>query len=147
MDTAEGHHDPASQPDPPAPSNPESTTTTSPLDPASSPSASTDSPSASETTGLSAWEARRASWTKGHKPYSPHPPPAPDWFKSNPALADVDESHFDAIYKSLVDGRRFAKPVPLPFVVSVLIHGWKKEGLWHPTTGLGSNYADEQQKR
>ncbi|KND00512.1 uncharacterized protein SPPG_04824 [Spizellomyces punctatus DAOM BR117] len=102
------------------------------------------SSASSSTTGLSQWEQTRAQWTRGHRPYSPNPPPAPDWYKSNPALADVDVTHFDAIYKSLVEGRRFAKPVPLPFVVAVLIHGWKVEGLWNPATGIGAAYpADE----
>ncbi|TPX59841.1 hypothetical protein PhCBS80983_g02253 [Powellomyces hirtus] len=100
------------------------------------------------TTGLSHWEQRRAAWIQGHKPYTQNPAPAADdWCKDNPALAEVDSTHFDAIYRSLVDGRRFAKAVPLPFVVAVLVHGWKKEGLWSPATGIGSAYPNEQPER
>ncbi|KAJ3161764.1 hypothetical protein HDU86_006535 [Geranomyces michiganensis] len=111
----------------------------------SSPSPSHSSPSPCPTRGLPLWEQRRAEWIAGHKPYSQNTRAATDqWAKDNPALVDVDQSHFDAIYKSMVDGRRFAKPVPLPFVVAVLVHGWKKEGLWAPATGIGSAYPDDR---
>ncbi|KAI8811502.1 hypothetical protein BJ742DRAFT_769422 [Cladochytrium replicatum] len=76
------------------------------------------------------WLSQREKWTEGHTPYDPYT--TQPSYKSNPALAQVDETHFDAIYDGLVNGRRFAKPVPLAFVSTVLVHGWKREGLWAP---------------
>ncbi|KAI9011245.1 hypothetical protein BC832DRAFT_590488 [Gaertneriomyces semiglobifer] len=90
--------------------------------------------------GVSTWERRRAEWTRGHQPYAATASlSSTDRFKNNPSLAEVNVSHYDAIYRSLMEGRRFANPVPLPFVVAVLINGWKREGLWDPSTGIGSN--------
>ncbi|KAJ3167943.1 hypothetical protein HDU88_001890 [Geranomyces variabilis] len=130
---------PHTQPLPPQPG----ATATAASSSSSSPSPSSPSPSSAR--GLPLWEQRRAQWIAGHKPYSQNTRAATDqWAKDNPALVDVDQSHFDAIYKSMVDGRRFAKPVPLPFVVAVLVHGWKKEGLWAPATGIGSAYPDDR---
>jgi hypothetical protein len=70
--------------------------------------------------GLSHWEQRRAQWTRGHKPYDPETS-ASESYQSNPALKEVEPCHFDAIYQSLVDGRRFAKPVPLSFITTILV--------------------------
>ncbi|KAI9208832.1 uncharacterized protein BJ171DRAFT_577183 [Polychytrium aggregatum] len=46
----------------------------------------------------------------------------------------ITPAHYDTIYHSLMEQRRFARPVPLNFITAVLIHGWKREGLMtdHP---------------
>ncbi|KAF9976069.1 hypothetical protein BGZ73_009167 [Actinomortierella ambigua] len=76
--------------------------------------------------GLAYWNKRRDEWTGGkwHAVESQN--------KDNPLLKSFEMSarHL-AIYKSLVDDKRpLSKPIPLPLVVSVLISGWKSEGLW-----------------
>ena len=68
--------------------------------------------------GLGHWERQRACWTIGHHPYKS----TVHDYNSHPALKDVNESHFDAIYNSLVSGRRFTQPVPLSFVVKILVN-------------------------
>ncbi|KAI8893332.1 hypothetical protein BC833DRAFT_653001 [Globomyces pollinis-pini] len=56
--------------------------------------------------------------------------------KKNPLLQDVELYHLDDIYDALMSGRKFIQKVPLSFVTTVLIHGWKKDGLvpvdWPP---------------
>ncbi|KAI8819365.1 uncharacterized protein EV422DRAFT_109460 [Fimicolochytrium jonesii] len=108
--------------------------------------------------GLSFWEQRRAAWVCGHKPYPEEEADKAkeakeehcDWASKSPVLSEVQPGHMDAIYKSMVEGRRFARPVPLPFVVAVLVDGWKKEGLWSPATGIGgvqAGYPLEEESR
>ncbi|KAG0251718.1 hypothetical protein DFQ27_008582 [Actinomortierella ambigua] len=76
--------------------------------------------------GLAYWNRRRDEWTGGQ------------WRavesnnKENPLLKSFEmSSRHLAIYKSLIDDKRpLSTPTPLPLVVSVLISGWKSEGLW-----------------
>ncbi|KAI8614247.1 hypothetical protein BC830DRAFT_1128455 [Chytriomyces sp. MP71] len=97
--------------------------------PASSQEVKTPTPTSS-TEGLAHWERSRQQWTQGHKPYNPDADCFRD-YKRNPDLEKIDvHAHFNGIYDSVVLGRRFAKPVPLNFITAVLIHGWKREGLW-----------------
>lgn len=36
-----------------------------------------------------------------------------------------------------MEGRRFVKPVPLSFVTTILIYGWKRDGIGkEPTNGM-----------
>ena len=78
--------------------------------------------------GAGHWEEKRSQWTLKHTAYNPKSNPFED-FKKCPSLctfthsADVDESHFDAIYQSLISGRKFSSGVPLSFVTVILIHG------------------------
>ncbi|KAI8929460.1 hypothetical protein BC831DRAFT_443700 [Entophlyctis helioformis] len=81
--------------------------------------------------GLTHWEQQRAQWAAGHRPYNAGLASA-EAFKSHPNLFDVDDSHYTAIYTSLVNGRRFSKTVPLSFVITILIHGWRQDGLVPP---------------
>jgi hypothetical protein len=74
------------------------------------------------TIGLSNWNATRARWTSGHAPYNPNADASAD-FRQVPGLAEVEECHYDAIYNSLVSGRRFVKPVPLNFITTILVSG------------------------
>lgn len=41
-------------------------------------------------------------------------------YKLAPQL-EVSTCHYDAIYASLINGRRFSRPVPLDFVTQVLV--------------------------
>ncbi|KAJ3340116.1 hypothetical protein HDU93_007341 [Gonapodya sp. JEL0774] len=86
-------------------------------------------------TGLAHWEMQRAVWKQGHVPYDPHASAGMD-YKRHDFLADVELSHFDAIYNSLVQAqRKFTRPMPLDFVSAVLVHGWRKEGLFASVSG------------
>ncbi|KAJ3275644.1 hypothetical protein HDV01_007647 [Terramyces sp. JEL0728] len=78
--------------------------------------------------GLSHWEEQRKEFTKNNIPYSPNKS-SMDAYKENPLLQDVEECHFDAIYELMVSGRKFIKHVPLSFVIVIMVHGWKKDGL------------------
>ncbi|KAJ3402061.1 hypothetical protein CcCBS67573_g05175 [Chytriomyces confervae] len=102
----------------PSPSNP-STTSLSP----------STTPSRPVNEGLPHWEDARRTWTRGHKPYDPNADCYKD-YKRHTAVEKVDPVHFNGVYDSIVNGRRFSKPVPLNFITAVLIHGWKREGLW-----------------
>ncbi|KAI8826202.1 uncharacterized protein EV422DRAFT_503503 [Fimicolochytrium jonesii] len=133
------HHTPNPTPPPstshPAPSTPSPSSSNAPPQSPSQPPPPTP--------GLPFWEQRRAAWTANHTPYTENPAPVTDqWIRDNPALADVDATAYDAIYAALVEGRRFARRTPLPFVTSVLVHGWKKEGLWAPATGIGGSNSN-----
>jgi hypothetical protein len=46
-----------------------------------------------------------------------------------PDLKDVQYDHLDSIYDSILQGRRFLKPMPLGFITQVLVHGWRREKL------------------
>ena len=82
----------------------------------------------SDSIGLSDWERKRREFTQGHKPYNSKSNAAIE-YKSNPLLCDVEQGHFDTIYESIVSGKKFLKPMPLSFVMLVIVHGWRKEGL------------------
>ncbi|KAI8846106.1 hypothetical protein BC829DRAFT_445595 [Chytridium lagenaria] len=77
-------------------------------------------PSTLPTIGLENWEHRRRQWTQNHRPYNPESR-AGEGFRDHAALREVEPVHYDAIYQSLVLGRRFAKPVPLDFITTVLV--------------------------
>ena len=78
--------------------------------------------------GLSHWLKTRRNFTLDHKPYNPKAN-AEFEYKKHAILADVEPGHFDTIYHSLITGRKFQHPMPLSFVMLVIIHGWRKEGL------------------
>nr|KAJ3420016.1 NudC domain-containing protein 1 [Polyrhizophydium stewartii] len=92
--------------------------------------------------GAGHWEQQRQAWRASHRPYDPQAA-ASQAFRSHPALVDVNETHYEAVYQSLITGRRFTQGVPLSFVTTILIHGWRKEGMvpmdWPPLApGEGS---------
>ncbi|KAJ1342043.1 hypothetical protein BSLG_003360 [Batrachochytrium salamandrivorans] len=66
------------------------------------------------------WENQRQAWRRQHIPYDSSRV-ASKAFKNNASLREVDESHYDSIYESLLNGRRFSKGVPLSFVISILV--------------------------
>lgn len=74
------------------------------------------------------WHRIRSSWTQNHTPYSPKFI-AEISYRKHAALRDVQPGHFDTIYSSLVAGRKFQKGMPLSFVMLVIVHGWRREGL------------------
>ncbi|KAJ3095986.1 hypothetical protein HK100_005675 [Physocladia obscura] len=90
--------------------------------------------------GVNDWALRRALWTRGHAAYDNAADCTRD-YKRHASVASIGPAQFDAVYANLVQGRRFSKPVPLSFIIGVLVllqshdlvmHGWKKEGLWEP---------------
>ncbi|KAI9347361.1 hypothetical protein BDR26DRAFT_75419 [Obelidium mucronatum] len=87
--------------------------------------------SSSSLEGLDHWTATRTQWTQGHKPYDTLADCCKD-YKRHESVSNVESAQFEGVYNNLVNGRRFARPVPLTFITAVLIHGWKKEGLWAP---------------
>ncbi|KXS11664.1 hypothetical protein M427DRAFT_60521 [Gonapodya prolifera JEL478] len=94
-----------------------------------------------EETGVSHWERQRVAWTRGHVPFNTEGGET-NTYKQNAVLADVDVTHFDPIYNSLVQvQRRFARPMPLGFVTTVLQHGWRKEGL---LSGISQSESGEE---
>ncbi|TPX30142.1 hypothetical protein SmJEL517_g06223 [Synchytrium microbalum] len=83
--------------------------------------------------GLSHWEQQRNHWRRNHQEYNEN---SFESFRSHPALEAVEEAHYETIFSSIVHNqRRFARPVPLDFVTTVLVHGWKAEGLFTPPPG------------
>ncbi|KAI9026261.1 hypothetical protein DFJ74DRAFT_704741 [Hyaloraphidium curvatum] len=80
--------------------------------------------------GIDHWNRRRAEWTKNHAPPELPPPQGPPSSRY-PFLDEITPQHFDSVYSSLVTAqRRFTRPMPLDFVTAVLVHGWKREGLF-----------------
>ncbi|KAG0243798.1 hypothetical protein BGW41_001310 [Actinomortierella wolfii] len=91
--------------------------------------------------GLAYWNKRREEWTGGkwNKVESEN--------RDNPLLKvfEVTSKHV-AIYDSLVyEKRRLHKPIPLPLVVSVLVSGWKSEGLWQEAAAQSAAQASTSQ--
>ncbi|RUS22254.1 hypothetical protein BC937DRAFT_89886 [Endogone sp. FLAS-F59071] len=76
--------------------------------------------------GLEFWNRQREEWTNGQWRQ-----PVDSEGKHNPALAHINDSNINAIYDSLVtDKKRLIKPIPLPYVINVLVSGWKRDGVW-----------------
>ncbi|KAG1445249.1 hypothetical protein G6F56_009979 [Rhizopus delemar] len=77
--------------------------------------------------GLEAWEARRKEWTT---------PPQDFDFKTIQRYQEAFEELGDSekkvgIYKQLVQQlQTFTQPVPLKFIVPILIAGWQEDGTW-----------------
>ena len=88
--------------------------------------------------GLSHWLKTRRNFTLHHKPYNSKANAAL-LYKNHPSLADVEIGHFDTVYHSLVTGRKFQQPMPLSFVMLVILHGWRKEGLVSSTSSRFSS--------
>lgn len=78
--------------------------------------------------GLNHWLKTRSNFTLNHKPYNSKFNSEFE-YKNHPSLKDVEPGHFDTVYHSLVTGRKFQQPMPLSFVMMVILHGWRKEGL------------------
>lgn len=74
---------------------------------------------------MSHWESIRKEWTLNHIPYSPD--------AQTESKYSVD--HYDTIFNCLVDGKPPKNPLKLGFVVKILNHGWKAEGLFTPPSG------------
>lgn len=68
------------------------------------------------------WESIRREWTYNHTPYSPN---------SRSEYA-YPTDQYDSIYTCLVSGKTLKKPLKLGFIINILIHGWKSEGLFTP---------------
>ncbi|KAJ3395752.1 hypothetical protein HDU92_005067 [Lobulomyces angularis] len=106
--------------------------------------------------GIKYWERIRTNWTANHEPFNPilhrhstmslpsSPKKQSDLLdssnlKSNfnlnsnndrkKLLQHINKDHYDLIYKNIISQRSFSEPVPLDFLVKVLVHGWEKEGL------------------
>lgn len=122
------------------------------------PAMATDSAERTDTVrkdvGILNWESRRTEWNRKT---------TPDGFENefqsrHASLDEVTPNHYDAVYTSLVTAqRKFTKwalcstprllvsdrffsllrPMPLSFVTAVLVHGWKKEGLFNDPNAMG----------
>ncbi|KAG9295415.1 hypothetical protein G9A89_013444 [Geosiphon pyriformis] len=93
-----------------------------------------DSPPPYVNQGLEHWNRQRALWTGGN--YSV---PATSENQNNPALVNITPNNYLSIYNSLIyERKRLAKPVPLPYVIKILLSGWKRDGIWPTTTDNGS---------
>ncbi|OAJ45044.1 hypothetical protein BDEG_28212 [Batrachochytrium dendrobatidis JEL423] len=81
------------------------------------------------------WQMRRDAWRKQHTPYDPTRPVSTN-YKNNTTLQEVESTHHASIYESMISGRKFSKAVPVSFVIIILIHGWRSDGLvpanWPP---------------
>ncbi|GBB85124.1 hypothetical protein RclHR1_01170008 [Rhizophagus clarus] len=91
--------------------------------------------------GLELWNKRREMWIKGN---SNNPESSSN--RNNPALANITPNNYYSIYDSLVhDKKRLAKPVPLPYVIKILVSGWKRDGIWpkDQPSDLPSNSNDQ----
>ena len=79
------------------------------------------------------FERKRQLWTLNHHPYDPNSNVAID-YKSHPKTQHIQQHQFDQIYALLASEKSFKNPLPLSFVMGVVIDSWKKQGLWNPPT-------------
>lgn len=80
--------------------------------------------------GLAHWQKVREDWTRGHKPYDAKYDAFKEYKSKHAMLQDVEPGHFDTIYTTLIaSGRKLLNPLPLSFVMLVILHGWRREGL------------------
>ncbi|KAI9031747.1 hypothetical protein CLU79DRAFT_842326 [Phycomyces nitens] len=97
-------------------------------------STSTSSSTTTPTTGLESWLARRAEWTRV-------PDQLPDRQTSLPPNISVEQrdawldvmnqTNQLGIYRALVvDRRKLSTPLPLSFVIKIIVQGWKNDGTW-----------------
>ncbi|CAG8468850.1 1372_t:CDS:2, partial [Acaulospora colombiana] len=91
--------------------------------------------------GLELWNKRRELWTRGnHDPNSLQSLPSEN--RNNPALANITPLNYNYIYDSLVhEKKKLVKPIPLSYVVTVLVSGWKRDEIWpsEPPSASSSN--------
>ncbi|CAG8506896.1 6062_t:CDS:2 [Funneliformis caledonium] len=75
--------------------------------------------------GLTLWNRRREMWIRGNMENS-----GPSSNRNNPALANITPNNYHSIYDSLIhEKKKLAKPVPLPYVIKILVSGWKRDGI------------------
>ncbi|CAG8758157.1 20699_t:CDS:2 [Gigaspora rosea] len=73
--------------------------------------------------GLEFWNKRRELWTRGNQNSS-----GTSDNRNNPALMNITPNNYNSIYNSLVyEKKKLAKPVPLPYVIKILVSGWKRD--------------------
>ncbi|RIA91974.1 hypothetical protein C1645_736737 [Glomus cerebriforme] len=76
--------------------------------------------------GLELWNKRREMWIRGN---SNNPESSSN--RNNPALANITPNNYHSIYDSLIyEKKKLAKPVPLPYVIKILVSGWQRDGVW-----------------
>nr|CAG8579037.1 7091_t:CDS:2 [Entrophospora candida]CAG8604101.1 259_t:CDS:2 [Entrophospora candida] len=76
--------------------------------------------------GLEYWNRQRELWTRENSDGS-----GPFSNKNNPALVNFTPKNYNKIYDSLIYGKKkLSKPIPLPYVIKVLVSGWKRDGIW-----------------
>ncbi|CAG8532934.1 4974_t:CDS:2, partial [Dentiscutata heterogama] len=87
--------------------------------------------------GLEFWNKRRELWTRGNQNIS-----GTSDNRNNPALMSITPNNYNSIYDSLVyEKKKLVKPVPLPYVIKILVSGWKRDGIWpaDPPSASSSN--------
>ncbi|KAI8080168.1 uncharacterized protein B0P05DRAFT_586801 [Gilbertella persicaria] len=80
------------------------------------------------TKGLVAWEARRKAWTTADLEYTNNLNTT-----TSDKLQDLiqHEVQRKTIYQQLVYQRQvFRTPIPLKYIIPILITGWQEDGLW-----------------
>ncbi|KAI8579281.1 hypothetical protein K450DRAFT_242501 [Umbelopsis ramanniana AG] len=76
-----------------------------------------------ENEGLALWHARRKAWTQ------PTANARRSAYLLPQELQSIQKMH--TIYDSLIYQRRkFARPLPLPAVIDIIVCGWKRDGTW-----------------
>jgi hypothetical protein len=74
---------------------------------------------------MSHFDSIRSQWTLNHIPYS----------ESTHSHSTIPVDQYDGIYDCLISGKSLKKPLNLSFIIAVLIHGWKSDGLFTPPPG------------
>ena len=87
-----------------------------------------DSDHVSAAVGYDNWVAKRREWTLGHKLYLKDK----KLIIEDPTLQSMSSESKDIIYENLSKGKKFSVPKPLYFVIEILVHAWKRDGLWEP---------------
>lgn len=78
----------------------------------------------------SEWTRIRREWTRNHKKYSETKHP-----QDHDQVRNLSIHHYNAVYAKLIASKKLKNPLPLLFVIDVLVYGWKSEGYWDaPTT-------------
>ncbi|CAG8498353.1 4453_t:CDS:2 [Scutellospora calospora] len=75
--------------------------------------------------GLDIWNKRRELWTRGNQNLS-----ETSDNRNNPALMNITPNNYNSIYDSLVhEKKKLVKPIPLSYVIKVMVSGWKRDGI------------------
>ncbi|ORX73992.1 hypothetical protein DL89DRAFT_7924 [Linderina pennispora] len=81
--------------------------------------------------GLEHWKAQNARWRAGTKPKGVAEPLTPGSLDGTYSEGRVNPRMYTSIFRGLiVDKRRLKKPLPLRDAIPMLVHGWKRAGVW-----------------
>lgn len=88
------------------------------------------------------WDIKRRQWTKGQiHQYDPYQ--TTSFNKAHSVIENIEEKDYCGIYDALIAKRNISSPLPLGFVITVLVCGWKRDGLWEDTNIIKEQKATQ----